>query len=185
MKIPGRPMLITILFGLACGVSLVPVTVALSFVFAWSTAFRMTLWAYLASYGFLLTKWGNVRFTSIVFPLVIVFPFSVWGNSATPFLLLALGVFSWVRSGICFQGPLPKMLGIEFLISIGAGALVACFAPCSPAMWAMGVWMFFLVQSLYFLFVRVVADQPEPASVDPFEDARRRAEEVLSAVPSP
>ena len=180
MNIARRPMLATIFFGLACGVTLVPATVSLSYVFSWPTAFRLILWLYLAAYGFLLARWGKVNNASIVFPLAIVFLFAIWGHSATPFLFLALGVLSWIRSGICFKRPFPRMLATELAISLGGGALVAYFAPYSPATWAMGVWMFFLIQSLYFMVVRDVGDETVDVSLDPFEEARRRAEEILS-----
>jgi hypothetical protein len=179
MKIARRPMLATILFGLVCAISFVPASVALSFLFSWPTAFRFILWFYLVLYGVLLTKWSNTRFVSLLFPLLLVLFFVFWGGSSTSFLLLALGVFSWIRSGICFQQPLPRMLGIELVTTLGGGAFVAHLAPHSPATWAMGVWMFFLIQSLYFVFVRDAQDEAGDVCLDPFEEARRRAEEVL------
>jgi hypothetical protein len=180
MKIVRRPMPATVLFGLVCGILFVPVTVALSYVFSWSTALRATLWFWLASYGFLLARWGKVNFAKILFPLLIVFLFVCWGSSARPFLLLSLGILSWIRSGICFHKPLPGMLGTELFLSVGGGALVAYFMPHSPATWAMGLWMFFLIQSLYFLVVRDAGHRQQDVSLDPFEQARRRAEEILS-----
>jgi len=179
MKIARRPMPATILFGLLCGIFFVPITVALSYVISWPTAFRVTMWLYLASYGVLLARWGKVSFTSILFPLLIAFLLVVWGGLAPPFLLLALGILSWIRSGICFRRPLPKMLGIELVVSLGGGALVAYLEPYSPATWAIGVWMFFLIQSLYFIVVRDTGDEEEDVSLDPFEQAKRRAEEIL------
>lgn len=180
MRIVRRPMPATVLFGLIGGIFFVPVTVALAYVLSWPTALRATLWFCLASYGFLLSRWSKVSFTSILFPLLIVLLFVFWGNSLTLFLVLWLGVLSWIRSGICFRKPLPGMLGTEFFISVGGGALVAFFMPHSPATWAMGLWMFFLIQSLYFLVVRNAGDPQQDVSLDPFEQSRRRAEEILS-----
>jgi hypothetical protein len=175
-------MLATVFFGLACALSFMPSAVALSYLFSWSTAFRLILWLYLAVYGFLLTRWAKVRFVSIIFPLLIGLFFALWGYSTTPFLLLAIGIFSWIRSGICFQRPLAKMLATELIISLGGSSLVAYFAPHSPATWAMGLWMFFLVQSLYFMVVRDTVDKEIDVSLDPFEEARRHAEDILSVV---
>ena len=117
--------------------------------------------------------------TSILFPILVALLPALWGYSATPFLFLALGILSWIRSGICFQQPLIKGLGTELLMSLGGGALISYFAPYSPATWAMGVWMFFLIQSLYFVVVRDGEVEKEGLSLDPFEEARRRAEEIL------
>jgi hypothetical protein len=183
MKIARRPMLATILFGLLCGIFFIPITVTLSYVISWPTAFRVTMWLYLASYGVLLTRWGKVSFISILFPLLIAFLLVVWGGFAPPFLLLAIGILSWIRSGICFQKSLPKMLAVELVVSLGGGALVAYLEPYSPGTWAMGVWMFFLIQSLYFIVVRDTVDEEAQVSLDPFEEARRRAEEILLAQP--
>ncbi|MHC1728397.1 MAG: hypothetical protein AB9866_20740 [Syntrophobacteraceae bacterium] len=53
---------------------------------------------------------------------------------------------------------------------------------CCAAAWALGVWMFFLVQSLYFVLTGNAGDLEEAETVpDPFEKARRQAEEILSA----
>lgn len=179
MKITRRPMLATILFGLVCGVFFIPVSMLVGYIVYWPMAFRLVIWSYLALYGFLLTRWGKVSPISILFPVLILFVFVFWGHSSSAFLLLALGILSWIRSGICFQGPLFKTLGTELFVCIGGGVLVAYFSPYSTLTWAMGIWMFFLMQSLYFLFVRNIGNEEE-LIVDPFEQVRRQAERILS-----
>lgn len=180
MKITRRPMLATILFGLICGALFIPVSMVLGYIIFWPVAFRFAIWSYIAVYGFFLTKWGKVNPISIVFPFLLLLVFVFWGNSNSAFLLLALGILSWVRSGICFKSPLFKMLGAELFVCIGGGVLVAYFAPHSTLTWAMGIWMFFLMQSLYFVFTGDSTDEEERLTVDPFEQARRQAERILS-----
>ena len=180
MKITRRPMPTTILFGLMCGLFFIPVSMVLGYIVYWPMAFRLAIWSYLALYGLLLTRWGKVSPISIVFPLLILLVFVFWGNSNSAFLLLALGILSWIRSGICFQRPLFKILGAELLVCIGGGVLVAYFAPHSTLTWAMGIWMFFLVQSLYFVLMGDISDEEERLAVDPFEQARKHAERILS-----
>jgi hypothetical protein len=47
--------------------------------------------------------------------------------------------------------------------------------------WALGVWMFFLVQALYFVFIEYAGNiEEETAQMDPFEQANRQAETILS-----
>lgn len=179
MKITRRPMLATILFGLMCGVSFIPAGMILGYLIYWPVTFRIVIWSYLGLYGLLLTRWGKVNPTSILFPLLVLLIFVFSGNSNSAFLLLALGVLSWIRSGICFQRSLFRRLGIELFVCIGGGVLVAYFAPYSTLTWAMGIWMFFLMQSLYFLLMREMGDEEKP-TVDPFEQARRQAERILS-----
>jgi len=184
MKITRRPMLMTILYGLLCGVSFVPTVMVISSFVYWSTAFRLAIWLSLAGYLVMLTKWGRARLLSMVFPLLLLLLLAFWGDTNTAFLILALGVLSWVRSGICFQGGLLKPLVAEFALCLGAGALVAVFTPHSAVTWALAVWMFFLVQSLYFVFFRDIGEAVEKkVELDPFELARSQAERILSTGP--
>ncbi|MGD8371362.1 MAG: hypothetical protein PVG64_01105 [Syntrophobacterales bacterium] len=181
MKITKRPLLTTILYGMACGVSFIPMMTALSQLFHWPIAFRLTIWLILAGYLVLLTRWGRARFVSVIFPLLLLLLVVFWGGSNTPFLFLGLGILSWVRSGICFQGGLLKTLTAEIAISLGGGGLVSVFAPHTTITWAMAVWMFFLVQSLYFVVVRDIGEaEDEHVSLDAFEQARGQAEKILS-----
>ncbi len=180
MKITRRPTIATILYGLMCGVTFIPVSIVLSYMIYWPEAFRLTIWSYLALYGLLLTRWGKVNPISIVFPLLTLFIFVFWGNSNSAFLLLALGILSWIRSGICFRRPLAEMLGVELLICIGGGALVAYFVPHSTFTWAIGIWLFFLVQSLYFVLTGDARSEEDKLKLDPFDEAKRQAERILS-----
>jgi hypothetical protein len=181
MKITRRPMLTTILYGLLCGISFVPTVMVISSFLYWSTAFRLAIWLTLAGYLVVLTKWGRASLHSILFPLLLLLLLVFWGGTNGAFLLLALGVLSWVRSGICFQKGLLKALGAEFVLCLGGGALVAFFPPHSAVTWGLAVWMFFLVQSLYFVFFRDLGEAVEDrVELDPFELARTQAERILS-----
>jgi hypothetical protein len=63
---------------------------------------------------------------------------------------------------------------------MGGAALVTCFFPHSMTALALGVWMFFLVQSLHFVLTGDLGDAEEDDVVlDPFEKAQRQAEEIL------
>jgi hypothetical protein len=116
-----------------------------------------------------------------VFPLLTLFIFVFWGNTNSAFLLLSLGVLGWIRSGICFRSPFARTLSVELLVSIGGGALVAYFGPHSTFTWAMGIWLFFLVQSLYFVLIGDIESKEGSIHVaDPFEEAKNQAERILS-----
>jgi hypothetical protein len=142
-------------------------------------AVNMILWSYLAIYGVLLTRWGEKSALSILFPLVLllIIIFVVKSNSA--FLLFALVIFSWIRSGICFQKPFSRVLLMELFLTLGGTVLAAGFTPDSMVTRALGVWMFFLVQSLYFVFLDH-RNLKEITSSDPFEKAMMQAEKTLS-----
>ncbi len=183
MKITRRPMLTTVLYGLFCGVTFIPLSAALSYALCWSMAFMLTIWLYLAGYLVFLSRWARATLVSILFPLLLLLVVVFWGDSTTGFMLLALGTLSWVRSGICFKGGLLKTLGSEAILCLGGGALVAFFTPHSTITWAMAIWMFFLVQSLYFIFFRETGKVgKKEMKLDPFERAKGKAEKILATL---
>jgi hypothetical protein len=58
---------------------------------------------------------------------------------------------------------------------------VAVFTPGSAFAWVLGIWMFFLIQSLYFVIFENRAIIPKDQyETDPFERASRQAEAILS-----
>lgn len=185
MKITPRPMVFTIFFGLICGLLFVPITFALSSFLYWPVTFCLTIWVYLTLYLFLLTRWGKVSPLSVVFPLLLLLMAVFLENSETTFLFLAMGILSWVRSNICFQGGLLGKLGAELALSLGGGVLVVYLAPHSLVSWAMAVWMLFLMQSLYFVILGDIGvAEKEKIRLDPFEQARGQAEKILSMGPT-
>jgi hypothetical protein len=184
MKISRRPMLTTIIYGLLAGMSFIPTVMVMSNLVHWTTAFRLVIWLVLAGYLVILTRWGRVSVLSIMFPLLLLLLLVFWGDTNSAFLFLALGVLSWVRSGICFQGGLLKTVATEAALCLGAGALVVFVTPHSTITWGVVVWMFFLVQSIYFVVFADFGDEPEEqVELDPFHQARARAERILAADP--
>jgi hypothetical protein len=182
MKRPGKPVRTTIVMGLAFGLLFVPVTTALNLFLPWQGAFRLTLWIFLAAYSGMLCRWGGAGLPACGFPLAILLASSFWLRSDHDFLCFLALILGWIRSGVCFQNSVWRALGAEILVGLGGAALVAFFAPRSMVAWALGVWMFFLVQSLYFVLTGDLGESEEiQVPVDPFEKARRSAEDILSA----
>jgi len=181
MKISHHPIRTTIFFGMICGLSFFPLNLALNYIFSWSSAICLTLWLFVSGYAFLLIRWSEKKFLSIVFPLLILFLSIFLVKSTTAFFLLALVVIGWIRSGICFQKPAGIRLAVELLLSFVGGVLVVAFTPGSAIAWGLGIWMFFLVQTLYFVFIEYAGNiEEETAKMDPFEQASRQAETILS-----
>jgi len=181
MKTTARPIRSTMVFGLICGLALIPLTVGCSYVVSWSSALCIIFWGYLSAYSYMLTCWSKKSFTSSVFPLLLVFVAIVWIDSMSAFLLFALGVFSWIRSGICYPKPFIKRLFAEIVLCLGGGALVAILSPISVFSWAMAVWLFFLVQALYFVIFETDHIAEENMGRDPFDRTREQAEKILTS----
>lgn len=86
----------------------------------------------------------------------------------------AAAIVSIVRSGVVHRmRPLRAALA-EVALGGGGLALAALLADGGLASLALGVWGFFLVQSLYFLIGGVGTRGDESQAVDPFERARAR-----------
>jgi len=182
MKTIKRPISRTIFFGMICGFTFIPASTVLAPISPWSTTFPIIIWSYVLLYGLLLTRWGEGNWISITFPLLILLVGVIAGDSTTSFLLLSIGILGWIRSGICFQKNGIRMLFAEFFTCGGGGALVAYFSPETPVSWAIGVWMFFLVQSLYFVIIGESSGAEEGGMEEAsFERACREAEKILSA----
>jgi hypothetical protein len=171
MRISRRPMFATIIYGLLAGASFIPMVMVMSSLVTWTAAFRLSIWFILAGYLVVLTRWGRVPLLSLFFPLLLLLFLVFWGETHSAFFFLALG-------------SLLKALVTESALCLGAGALVVFFAPHSTITWGIVVWMFFLVQSIYFVvFADFGEKQEEQVDLDPFHQARTRAERILSAGP--
>jgi len=182
MKNIKHPIRNTIIYGLFCGLSFVPLSLTLDTVLSWPSAFCLALWLFISGYAILLSRWSNTALISIVFPLLLLVPTIFLVNSRILFFLLALSVISWVRSGICFQKPGGIRLAVELLLYFLGAVLLHGFMPGSVFGWGLGVWMFFLVQALYFVFFGPADTQQKASSrLDAFEQASRQAERILSS----
>jgi hypothetical protein len=176
-----HPLRTTLVFGLICGLSFIPANLALSYLLPGPRPIYLTLWLYTAGYSLLLSRWNKKPFLSSGFPLLLLFAMSFLVNSFAAYYLLSLVVLSWIRSEICFPNPNGRKLIVELLLCILGGIPAVVFIPASASAWVPGIWMFFLIQTLYFAIFEIKAITPEdPYETDPFERAGRQAEAILS-----
>lgn len=180
MKTISRPIRTTIILGLICGLSFMPLVVGLSHVIYWPKALNLTLWIYVAVYSILLTRWSSKNINQIIFPLLLILIALFWVDSISLFIMLVLGILSWIRSGICFPKSLGNKIVAEVLLGLGAGGIVISLTPASVLTWSLAIWMFFLVQALYFVIFETSFNAEDQIKRDPFEKAREQAENILS-----
>lgn len=181
MKSTARPLRSTIVWGLIGGLGYLPLCSALSLMVFWPLGFQLSLWALLAGYAILLSRWASRPLKSIGLPVLLLLLSAFLIKSATAFLFTALVMLSWIRSGICFKRkPLVKRLGAEMGLGLGSGLLVSGAVPGVTLVWALGVWLFFLIQALYFVLFEYPYDPQIEIDVDPFEKAKMAAETILS-----
>ena len=176
-----RPIRTSLLWGLLCGLLFFPLNFVLSSLISWSSAICLTFWLFLAGYAFVLSKWSKRKFLSSAFPLMFLCLSIFLVKSITAFFLLSLIVTSWIRSGIYFQGSVGIKLSMEILLCAIGGILITIYTPSATFSGGLVIWMFFLVQTLYFIiFDTSVTIPKETFTKDPFEHASKCAEDILS-----
>ncbi len=183
MKILHRPVLTTVLFGLICGMSFIPLNLVLNNIGFRSNAICLALWLFIAGYAILLCRWSRQKLMPVSYPVLFLFLTVFLVQSIGAFFFLALAVISWIRSGLCYQERRGIRLVVELFLCLAGGALVAVFTPGSALAWALGIWFFFLLQALYFAIFdnnTATLDSQYEQVVDPFERASRQAEDILS-----
>lgn len=170
----------TLVYGLISAVSVMPVSGVLAGSIGWPMAFKLVLWADLFGYALLLARWSGKGLGSIVFPLALLLGTAVWPGVYSAFFFLGLGVFSWLRSGICFSRAPIRAVAAETITVAGGAGLVALLNPVSAITWSISIWLFFLVQAIYFFIVPSMKNAPAGRwEQDPFEQAHREALRIL------
>ena len=178
----SKPVRATLVFGLVSGLLLFPVAWLMTPHWGWPLAVKLTLWADATFYALLLARWSRTRLISILFPLGILLGAAIWPQTYAGFFLLGLGVFSWIRSGICFKAPALRRLAAEIIAVAGGAGLVAMCRPGTPLTWALAIWLFFLVQALYFFIMPGITSRlSETGSQDPFQVALREAKKAMDS----
>jgi len=184
MNTTTRPIRSTIIWGLIGGLAYIPLCSALSRLVFWPLAFQLSFWAMLAGYTVLLSRWAFRPLKAIALPLLLLLGSVFLIQSATVFLFAALVTLSWFRSGICFRKtPLAKRLVAELGLGLTTSLLIFGIVPGVNLVWALGMWLFFLIQALYFVLLEHRGASRTKIEVDPFEKAKMAAVKILSGEP--
>lgn len=175
-----RAVRTTLVYGFFSALLVMPGAWLLAGPMGWPMAFKLALWTDLFFYAVLLSRWSGKGLHTIIFPLALMLGTALWPGVYAGFFFLGLGVLGWIRSGICFSGKRLRAVAAEIITLFGGACLVALLGPVSPVTWAISIWLFFLVQALYFFIVPATGrPHTEQAVEDPFEQAHRKAQRVL------
>ena len=176
----NQPVRTTLVFGLISALVVIPLAWGLSGLIGWSMALKLTLWVDLTLYAVLLARWSASPLMAIGFPLALLLGTALWPGVGSIDILLALGAFSWIRSGICFGAAPLRAAAAEIITIAGGASLLVLLDPRSEPAWAISIWLFFLVQTLYFYIVPVtIPAAAVDTAVDPFNQAFREAQRTL------
>ncbi len=135
-------------------------------------------WCLIAVYALMLVRWSGRSLPAVFFPMLVLA--GVGGAMPTAGLTfgLALAIFSWIRSGICYPRSVFLSLVREAILCGGGGLCLMLWGLSTPVSWGLGIWLFGLIQALFFILF-------EPASPsaarprDPFDHALQRIEALL------
>ena len=171
----------TIIYGLVCGMAFLPLSQMLNLFVFWPQAICLALWICLAGYALMLNLWGEWTPGQTLFPLVNLLPVIFLTDSIVLFFILALIACGWIRSGICYPKTGTRGVAVELLLGLPAILLVLVFTPGSVSGWALGTWMFFLIQALYFVFFDTTINPGnDNVRLDVFDEASKKAEQILA-----
>jgi hypothetical protein len=177
-----NPIPVTVIFGLLSGLSIFPLVHFAASLAGWTVALNFYVLINLTLYAFLLCLWSRKAVISIAFPLLLVTAMALWPDSSSAFVPVALGVFGWIRSAICFKELSVRIVLAEIVTIIGGAGFLLFWTPTAASGLALAIWFFFLVQTLYFYIVPDKAiDRPAAGLSDPFEHARLETERILKS----
>lgn len=178
----NKPVRSTIFFAILCGVLYLPLLGALSRLWFYPSAFQILVWGQLAVYAVLLARWSHTRLWRIAFPLLLLLMVTLLPGAYGSFVILALGMLSWIRSGICYHNSSLRSLLAELATVAGGVALFAFLTGPSALSTALGMTLFGVVQSLYFFIIPMNSEEKIDAKAqDPFEQAFLEAEKIIDA----
>lgn len=179
----SRPVRTTIVYAIFSGIAVVPAALLLSPTFGWTTALKSVLWADLALYAVMMARWSRAGLLPVLLPLVLLLGAALWPGTYSGFFVLALGVFAWIRSGVCFPGAPLRALTAEVITLVGGSGLLLFFGAHSSLAGALNICLFYLIQSLYFFIVPTGQHRFRRTDRrDPFEQAAEEARKVMDGV---
>jgi hypothetical protein len=177
----NTPVRTTLVVAFLSAIVSYPLSAMIIPVLGWPSAPKIVFSMMAAVYAILLARWSRTRLMTIAFPLAILLGVALWPQGYTGFFLVLMGTLAWVRSGICFQKR-PVRAFLAELVTIGGGTTVlGVLSPSGPLEWSLGIWLFGLIQSLYFFVVLPSGKLKEGIDrIDPFDAARRDLEQLLN-----
>ena len=177
-----HPVLTTVVYGVACGLALFPISIVFSRLPLRLDPICLTLWLSVTGYGLLLCRWSSQKVKSIFFPLLFLGMTVYLVPSKEAVFCLALAGMSWIRSGICFPLTGGIRIWIESLIVLLGTGMIFLFLPLTILSWALAAWLFFLLQAIPFAVLDDRTEAPNSTfeeRSDAFAQSSRRAMAIL------
>ena len=180
MRTKLSPAVTTVIFAAAAATLLAVVTILPLRPIPRTTATNAAIFLCLAAYSAFLARSSGLSLRALFAPLFMLAAVLAVAGSVTGFVVPAAAGLSWIRSGICFSGSMPRRVCAEAIACPAGLALVWLLQPPGPYGLPLGMWMFGLIQALYFVVVGAEhTGQPEKQGQDRMAQAHRRADALL------
>lgn len=180
----NRTVSATLVYAFAAGLTMLLLRYWNPDLLQWTEPQKPVLWTVVAAYSLFLARWSKTPFTALFFPLAMLAVSALQPGDPAGFCMVALITLSWIRSGVCFGGPVLRRFAAEAVTAAGGGVLVSLLVPAgSPfAAQILGMVFFLLVQALYFFIITGDSEWRERKNdTDPFERALGGAYRILDA----
>jgi hypothetical protein len=181
MKTKVKPVRATIVWGLIGGLTIFVLGLPVDSMLPWPLGCQLLLWVLLAGYATLLSRWSSKPLAAVSLPLVLLLIVAVLISSPLEVIIATTGILGWIRSGICFnRSPIVTRYLVEIGLGLGASLPLYVARPAAPLTGALGIWLFFLIQALYFVIFDYQSIRAGSMETDPFDSAKMAAEQILS-----
>ena len=180
MKLKMSPVAASVIFAAAAAMLVATATILPLRPIPRTTALNAAIFLCLAAYSAFLARSSGRSPRALFAPLFMLAAVLAVVGSVTGFVVPAAAGLSWIRSGICFQGSMPRRVCAEALTCAAGLALIWLLQPPGPYGGALSIWMFGLIQALYFVLVEAEhTGLPEKQGQDRMAKTHRRADVIL------
>jgi len=180
MKTKISPAASTVIFTAAVATLMAVVTILPLRSIPRPTATNAAIFLCLTAYSAFLARWSGRSLRALFAPLFMLAAVMAVAGSVTGFVVPAAAGLAWVRSGICFSGSMPRRVCAEAIACPAGLALAWLLQPPGTYGGALSIWMFGLIQALYFVVVDAERTAlPEKKGQDGMAQAHRRAGALL------
>jgi hypothetical protein len=180
MNLKISPAAASVIFAAAASLLVAAVTILPLRPVPRTTATNAAIFLCLAAYATFLARSSGRSLRALFAPLFMLAAVMAVAGSVTGFVVPAAAGLSWIRSGICFRGSMPRRVCAEAITCAAGLGLVWLLQPPGSYGWALSIWMFGLIQALYFAAAGAErSNLPEPDVQERIEKAHGRADALL------
>jgi len=180
MNLKISPVAASVIFAAAAAMLVAAVTILPLRPIPRTTALNAAIFLCLAAYSAFLARSSGRSLRALFAPLFMLAAVMAAAGSVSGFVVPAAAGLSWIRSGICFPGPLPRRVCAEAITCAAGLALVRLLQPPGPYGLPLSIWMFGLIQALYFVVIDAESSgQTKPPIREKIEEAHCRADVLL------